>query len=284
MLLINIFHNFCIFFGICFAGNLISKRFFVREIFNSHQKLCFEFIIGFILISFFLYFISLYNLFIIEFTIFTNLILIIFSIIYIYKKKINIKVSLNLNNFLLYFIIFIFFLSTLLPITDADTIAYHLEIPQKIIENKKLIFYHIDYHEIFYGPGEAIYLLGIIFQNYNLPQFINFIALMILLLNIQNLFEHKNYRSKSFLIFKLMSSPVVFQLLLTGKPQLIFISINTFLFSMLYDFSKKKKYITIKIYLYFFFYFNFYFINNRIIKNNIYLYIINNNFVFFIYI
>ena len=110
MLLINIFHNFCIFFGICFfAGNLISKRFFVREIFNSHQKLCFEFIIGFILISFFLYFISLYNLFIIEFTIFTNLILIIFSIIYIYKKKINIKVSLNLNNFLLYFIIFIFF-------------------------------------------------------------------------------------------------------------------------------------------------------------------------------
>ena len=74
---------------------------------------------------------------------------------------------------------------------------------------------------------------------------------MILLLNIQNLFEHKNYRSKSFLIFGLMSSPVVFQLLLTGKPQLIFISINTFLFSMLYDFSK-KKYITIKIYLYFF--------------------------------
>ncbi len=252
MLLINITHNLCIFFGICFAGNIIVQKFLKGKIWNTiEEKFCFEFIIGFILISFSLYVITLFNFFIIELLIFINLILIIFSVIYILKKKIDIKIFFNSYNYLLFLIILTLFISTFLPITDADTIAYHLEIPQKIIENKRLSFNYIDYHEIFYGPGEAIYLLGIIFKNYNLPQFFNFIALIILFLIVKSLFEFKNYISKSLLIFGIMSSPVLFQLFLSGKPQLIFISINIFLFSMLYNFSKKRLYYNKNLFVFF---------------------------------
>ena len=241
MLLINIIHNFCIFFGMCLFGNFIIEKFLRAKVWNTFQeKLCLEFVSGFILISLLLYLISIFNFFIIGFSILINLVLIIFSIVYIYKKKFEIKIKFNLVNNLLFLIIIILFISTLLPITDADTIAYHLEIPQKIIENKKLNYSNIDYHEIFYGPGESIYLLGVIFKNYQIPQFINFIALMILYLTIQSKIKFKNYKNKSFFIFGLLSSPILFQLFLSVKPQLIFISINVLIFSLLQNLSEKK--------------------------------------------
>ena len=83
MLLINIIHNFCIFFGMCLFGNFIIEKFLRAKVWNTFQeKLCLEFVSGFILISLLLYLISIFNFFIIGFQ-FINLILLFFYYIYL---------------------------------------------------------------------------------------------------------------------------------------------------------------------------------------------------------
>ena len=244
MTLINIIHNFLLIFGMTFLGDFFYKN-FSDKYFNDNkiEKLIFNFIIGFVIISAALYTICIYNFYISQLVIIINVLLIIFSLIFIFQNKLKL-LSISRNK-VLFIIIAILFTSTLLPISDADTIAYHLEIPKKIIENNKLIFSHIDYHEIFYGPGEAIYLLGIIFDNYNLPQFLNFVSFGILYLLFSKNLIKNNYKSK-YLIFLFLSLPVLFQLFFSGKPQLIFIAINIFIFSLIFNLSNKKELLTNK--------------------------------------
>ena len=229
MIFLNLLHNIYIFFGLSFLGSLIFLKFNFTGKQNKIISLFFEFIAGFIFISLLIYIISLYNFYIINFLYCINLILLLFSIIKVSKDKYIFKEIAKFfysdKNLIIFFLIIFFY--SLMPVTDADSIAYHFDIPKKIIESGSLSFNGLHYHEIFYGPGEAFYLLGALFENYQLPHFINLLALFIIFIIFRNKFlKNKYIKNDKIFLYLLISIPVIFQLFTTGKPQLIFIAIN----------------------------------------------------------
>tara|TARA_B100001029_G_C15044905_1_gene446397 strand:- start:9 stop:1790 length:1782 start_codon:yes stop_codon:yes gene_type:complete len=239
MIFINLFHNIIIFFGLSFLGSLILFKINLADIYKDKVlNLFFYFIIGFIFVSILIYIVSLYNFYIINITYGINFILIIFSIIKINKDKLILR---EISKFfysdkilIIFFIILIFY--SLMPATDADSLAYHFDIPKKIFESGSLSFNGLHYHEIFYGPGEAFYLLGAVINNYQLPHFINFLALIIIYSIFRDKFlKNKYIRKQKIFLYTLLSVPVIFQLFSTGKPQLIFIAINLFFFSIIFN-------------------------------------------------
>ena len=93
MIILNLFHNIAIFFGLSFLGSLIQLKFnFINNHKNRITDLFFDFIVGFIFISISIYLLSLYNFYVVNIAYGINLILLLFSIIKI-TKKINILVK-----------------------------------------------------------------------------------------------------------------------------------------------------------------------------------------------
>tara|TARA_B100001175_G_scaffold314786_1_gene324893 strand:- start:68008 stop:69789 length:1782 start_codon:yes stop_codon:yes gene_type:complete len=256
MIFINLFHNIIIFFGLSFLGSLILLKINLGNIYKDKViNLFFEFIVGFIFISILIYLVSLYNFYIINITYGINFILFVFSIIKINKDTIILR---DINKFfysdkilIIFFIILIFY--SFLPATDADSIAYHFDIPKKIFENGALSFNTLHYHEIFYGPGEAFYLLGAAIHNYQLPHFINFLALIIIYAIFRDkFFKNKYIRNQKIFLYILLSIPVIFQLFSIGKPQLVFIAINLFFFSIIFNNNFKENFLKKNILSFFF--------------------------------
>ena len=143
MIFINLFHNIIIFFGLSFLGSLILLKIELADIYKDKIiNVFFEFVVGFIFISILIFIVSLYNFYIINITYGINFILLIFSIIKIFKDTFILK---EINKFfysdkilIIFFIILILY--SLLPATDADSIAYHFDIPKKIFESGSLSF------------------------------------------------------------------------------------------------------------------------------------------------
>ena len=143
MIFVNLFHNIVIFFGLSFLGSLILLKINLTDIYKDKViNIFFEFVVGFIFISILIYIISLYNFYIINIVYSINFILLVFSIIRINKDKIILR---KINNFfysdkilIIFFIILILY--SLMPVTDADSIAYHFDIPKKIFEIGLLSF------------------------------------------------------------------------------------------------------------------------------------------------
>ena len=138
MIFINLFHNIIIFFGLSFLGSLILLKIELADIYKDKIiNVFFEFVVGFIFISILIFIVSLYNFYIINITYGINFILLIFSIIKIFKDTFILK---EINKFfysdkilIIFFIILILY--SLLPATDADSIASHFDIPKKIFES-----------------------------------------------------------------------------------------------------------------------------------------------------
>ncbi len=244
MIFLNLFQIIYIFFGLTFLGSFILLKSNLTDNQDITINLVFEFIVGFVFVSILIYIISLYNFYIIYFLYFINITLLLFSIIKIINNKNILKKTAKFfysDKVLIIFFLILFFYS-LMPVTDADSIAYHFDIPKKIIESGLLSFNGLHYHEIFYGPGEAFYLLGALFNNYQLPHFVNFLAIVIILAILRNKFlKNKYIKNEKIFLYLLLSIPILFQLYTTGKPQLIFIAINLFFFSIIYENILYKK-------------------------------------------
>ena len=256
MIFINLFHNIIIFFGLSFLGSLILLKIKLADIYKDKIiNLFFEFVVGFIFISIVIFIVSLYNFYTTNITYGINLILSIFSIIKIFKDTLilkEIKKFFYSDKILIIFFI-ILILYSLLPATDADSIAYHFDIPKKIFESGSLSFNGLHYHEIFYGPGEAFYLLGAVINNYQLPLFTNFLAIIIIYAIFRDkFFKNKYIRNQKIFLYVLLSIPAIFQLFSVGKPQLVFIAINLFFFSIIFNNNFNQNFIKKNILSFFF--------------------------------
>ena len=110
---------------------------------------------------------------------------------YLNKKKIflSIKIFFKENNkildiFILTFIIS-YFIFSLSPAVDIDSMRYHLAIPQKILENNFYKNPTLDY--LYIGYGEIISLIGLIFK------FDNAISIIVVANNFGNIFFKINF-------------------------------------------------------------------------------------------
>jgi hypothetical protein len=139
-----------------------------------------------------------------------------------------------------YLILFLFFILSLSPPTDADSLDYHIGAPLEILRNNRLIFRDDWYHLYLMGYGEMINLLGLITGSKNFGQIINFISL-INFFYVINLLNTKNKRNIYFFLF---SIPLIIWFITSSKPQLYQSSLLFYCLYILLNSVKKKGYIS----------------------------------------
>ena len=140
----------------------------------------------------------------------------------IFKKK-------NYKENMIYIILFFYFILSLNPITDADSLDYHLTIPYYQIEFGNAQFYKNWMHSQLVGSGEAIFLYSIVLGGLHFSQLLQFTSLLFIILVVIN-FEYKkfliNYEKRLFVCLSLLTMPVLLFLVSTSKPQLFPITTN----------------------------------------------------------
>ena len=171
--------------------------------------------------------------YILYFLILTNLVLQFKDI-----KKIFISFFKNKNyNFLIYFFIFLFLLLFLIsPVSDADSLDYHIGGPIDILregyfKNRGDHWFHFR----LMGSGEMINLYGLIFNSKNFGQIFQIIPIIHIMV-VLNLVFKKNIKLTILLLF---SSPIILHLSLSAKHILFLTSIYLLIFYIIKFLSKE---------------------------------------------
>ena len=138
------------------------------------------------------------------------------AIFFLYNKdySVNFKIKNNLDFFLFLIIFISLFVISSSPVTNADALDYHMTVARNIANYGKYPLDLTHFHARLSGSGEIIIALGLIFgaeQFGSIFQFAGFLSLVGILLKTKNSF---------FYILLLITSPVVFFLSSSPKPQL----------------------------------------------------------------
>lgn len=223
---IFLFINFII--SLQLSNSISKKKYFTLNFFNIF--ICFV-SVDFIVISFFnlinLTFLSLYFItFIILFKIF-----IIFK--YIKFLKLDCLYQFFISNSVYNFIILIFFLLSILPLSDADSIASHLVVSKNLYQTGKLNFNeNINIESMLYYGNEILLQLSYILKSDNFGSQLNFFSLLVFLITFN---ENKNFKKIVF------SIPLIVFFISTQKLQLFYglIFLSIFILSNRYILKQK---------------------------------------------
>ena len=104
-------------------------------------------------------------------------------------------------NLILFFLIFLFYISSYLPVSDMDSLRYHLFIPKKIIEGNFFESYTPDF--VFFSFNEILNLYGLLLGFENSSSLINFLYFLFGVLLI------KFYRKKILNDFSNNNIPIL---------------------------------------------------------------------------
>ena len=162
----------------------------------------------------------------------------------LFKKYILIN---NKTRLLLFIIILGYFIISLLPITDPDSLDYHLTLPYLSLINGKFFIQNEWFTSQLTGAGEALIILGLSINAYKLSSILQFTALFSIIVAILNLKLEKNYlniNSKILICLAILCIPSFLFLTFTSKPQLFAIGTNFIAFLMVFfilPFEKNDK-------------------------------------------
>lgn len=168
----------------------------------------------------------------------TSIILFIFNLNNIKEIYIVVKRFIK-NNLVISLIIFSFFLVSLLPSLDADTLDYHLGVGLDIIRKGNLTNRQDWLHFRLAGAGEYINLLGLIFGSKNFGQIIQFSSLLIMLFSLKSILESKNINKLYY--YLIFSPPIIVVLIFSQKYQIFGSSLIFFSLVLLYKFSLNSQ-------------------------------------------
>jgi len=208
----NIIINFFVFSFIIFIIYIVNSYFFL---FNLSSKF----------FSLVLFFGSL---------VFGILFLILnYDKIYFFIKKnfLNKSIAISLISF--------FILSHLIP-SDEDSIRYHLEIPQKIIDGSFYNNHWFDY--IVIGSNEFINLFGLHLGFSNTSGVLNFTYLFFIILSNNFFFKKKKIGSEAIGNFVILSCPYVIALIASQKMYLLPCYIAAYSIAYLYIYKNQIFY------------------------------------------
>ena len=222
---------FFIFVNLSLANNLNN--------FFSKNKILYNFEYSFLLSFYFVFLIDsvVFNLLILInskiFTFYLYYILKIICFIQFFqkdkiKKKINIKTEYKV--ILLFFFIIGFF-----PITDADSISIHLNLPLAYLSNFENLDNPLKYAELsLYLNSEVLLINSILFKSSNIGNLLNFVALSIFLISSSKKIEKNNF------LILFFSMPLVLFLLNTQKLQIFYAILYLVIFIYFNNQNKKK--------------------------------------------
>ena len=232
-------------------GKILFKHRYIR---NSLQEICilnFQYI-PISLIFIYLIFYPLVLFFNIHSDIFyfTSILILLIGIWHFIDKIKNLKLNninlfKNLYSLTLFIFVLLYFFLSLGPITDADSLDYHISVPLHIINYgtfpKDISWFHASQA----GIGEIPIILGLIIgaeQFSALVQFSGFISILgVIKKNINTNNNIKNFKNEFYLILIFLSIPLLIFLNSTAKPQLIFISYSTLAFAITFFNLKIEK-------------------------------------------
>ncbi len=153
----------------------------------------------------------------------------------------KIKKKNKLEIFILYSFIILYFLVSILPISDADSLNYHSGFASTAIKNRNLDFLKdvelIDFNFFFIGYGEIFNFIGLSLGLDNFGSVLNFLSIIIIFLYLL-----KNYTTNVLLVsISIISSPILISLISSQKNYLLPISLLSILFLNIYKLNLNKK-------------------------------------------
>jgi hypothetical protein len=167
----------------------------------------------------------------------------------LFKKYILINTKTRL---LLFIILLSYFVISLLPITDSDSLDYHITLPYLSLLNENFFIQKEWFTSQLAGAGEALIIFGLAVNAYKLSSILQFAALLLIIVAILNLKHEKynlNINSKILICLAILCIPSFLFLTFTAKPQLFAIGTNFVAFLMAFfilPFEKNdKKFITV---------------------------------------
>ena len=149
------------------------------------------------------------------------------------SEKINFIIKNNLNyNFLLsILILLLYFLLTLAPITNADSLDYHVGVPFYIINNNVYPELKFWTHFLKSGSGEVLNAVGFILKGEQFPSLVQFSGI----LSIFGILKNKKINKKANIFLLLfLSCPILILLVSSAKPQLNYIGSSALVFSIIF--------------------------------------------------
>ena len=162
----------------------------------------------------------------------------------LFKKYILINTKTRL---LLFIIILGYFIISLLPITDSDSLDYHITLPYLSLLNENFFIQQEWFTSQLAGAGEALIIFGLSINAYKLSSILQFTALFLIVVAILNLKHEKYYlniHSKILICLAILCIPSFLFLTFTAKPQLFAIGTNFVAFLMAFfilPFAKNDK-------------------------------------------
>jgi hypothetical protein len=231
---------------------IISKN--KNLVFLNNYAVNSKIIIFFLIINFFSIFFYIYFLFFAVNKIFLQVLSVLLILIGFYKPvyfKSFLKVIGLIDNkikFLLLLFIFSYFLLSLLPITDPDSLDYHLTVPYLSLLSNKFFIEKEWFTSQLAGAGEALITFGLSINAYKLSSILQFVSLCSIVIAIVNLNFKKfflNLENKILISLSILCIPSFLFLTFTAKPQLFSIATNFIAFLMTffilpYENNKKK--------------------------------------------
>lgn len=136
--------------------------------------------------------------------------------IVIFRKKLNFDFKFNVNSLLALTAVALYFLISLAPATDADSLGYHLAIPLSILQGIELSTITMWNHQFLIGLGDYINLIGLSIGTDCLGATTQFLAFILFL----SLFMGKNKFDKYFYVLIALSPFLLIFLLSSQKNQL----------------------------------------------------------------
>ena len=231
---------------------IISKN--KNLVFLNNYAVNSKLIFFFLIINFFSIFFYIYFLFLGVNKIFLQVFSVLLILIGFYKPvlfKIFLKIIKLIDSkikFLLLLFIFSYFLLSILPITDPDSLDYHLTVPYLSLLSSKFFIEKEWFTSQLSGAGEALITFGLSINAYKLSSILQFASLYSIVFAIINL-NFKNVllkiESKILISLSILCIPSFLFLTFTAKPQLFSIATNfiaflvTF-FVLPYENNKKR--------------------------------------------
>ena len=237
-----------LFIGLALVGEIILKYTnltnIIHQVSNPHWQYP---MVGSIFLTFLLYPVVIFNFF--DNFIFLksiSILLLLFgfiNIILIFYKKKFFKFKINKSQkgekLLLIFFFLGYFLLTLGPITDADSLDYHLGVPLHIINNSEYPSFKFWLHFPNSGSGEILNTLGFFVKAEQFSSLVQYSGV----LSIGGVLLKKSGLKNVKMIYPLiiLSSPVLLFLVFGAKVQLNFVAASTLIFCLLF-FGQSKNF------------------------------------------
>lgn len=253
----SLINSIIISIGIYGLGSFLIK-FILKDLFKNTflEKNYFfiNYLIGYNLMIAIFYFVSVFSNLIIYFFILSSIIVYFFSLkilidfswnFKIYKKEMINKIY---KNKFISLLLFGFFLISLGPITNADSVDYHLGVALKTLINEKFTTELTWNTSTNAGSGELFNAFSLFLGSEQLSSLSNFFSLLAIMFIILHFIEKNNLKS-NLIALLVISSPALISLVSTSKPQLMFIANNFLVFSLLIERKINIKAITILLFL-----------------------------------